>query len=121
MSSLTCINDDLKEQSQMKLTLKMEDFIEEYASLIWLLSIIFIVSVGMILTNSQLCILLCSSYRDPNDLWPEGSFSVDYLVYDGYTKNSDITASESSSITNGYVRNSQHFIIHLAADSEHWN
>jgi hypothetical protein len=50
----------------------MESFIEEYASLIWLLSIIFIVSVGMILTNSQLCILLCSSYRDPNDFWPKG-------------------------------------------------
>jgi hypothetical protein len=39
--------------------------------------------------------------------------SVDYLLYDAYSDH--VTAPQSSSITIGYVRNSQH---HLAAD---WN
>ena len=43
----------------------------------------------------------------------------DYLLYDAYTDH--ITASESFSITNGYMRTHSTFIIHLAADSEHWN
>jgi hypothetical protein len=32
---------------------------------------IFIMAVGRILRNSQQCILLCSSHRDPYNFWPK--------------------------------------------------
>ena len=49
----------------------VEKFLKDYVPLIQFLSTIFTVAVGRILTNSQLCILLCSSHRDPNNFWPK--------------------------------------------------
>jgi hypothetical protein len=46
-----------KSWSKLKLRLKVENFIKEYVSLIWLLSTIF--------TAAQ----LCSSHKDPNNFW----------------------------------------------------
>jgi hypothetical protein len=54
---------DFQSWSKLKLTLKVKNFIKEYVSLILLLSTIF--------KNSQLCILLCSSHRDPNTFLPK--------------------------------------------------
>jgi hypothetical protein len=61
---------DFESWSKHKLRLKVEIFIKEYISLILLLSTIFTAAVGRILTNSQLCILSCSSHRDPKNFWP---------------------------------------------------
>jgi hypothetical protein len=55
------------------LRLKVQNFTKEYVSLIRLLSTIFMftAAVETILTKSQLCILLCSSHRDPNNFGPK--------------------------------------------------
>jgi hypothetical protein len=58
----------LESWSKLKLRLKVENIIKEYISLIRLLSTIFTSAVGMILSNSKLCIISCSSHRDPNKL-----------------------------------------------------
>ena len=51
MSPLSCMQTKLELSSDLELTLKMEKFIKEYVSLIWLLLTIFTVAVGRILTN----------------------------------------------------------------------
>ena len=71
MSPFTSMQVDLESWSKLKLRLKVEKFIKEYVSLILLLSTIFTAAVGMILSNSQLCILSCSSHRDQNNFWPK--------------------------------------------------
>jgi hypothetical protein len=53
MSPLTSMQVDLESWSKLKLRLKVENFIKEYVSLIWLLSTIFTAVVGRILTNSH--------------------------------------------------------------------
>jgi hypothetical protein len=50
--------------SKLKLRLKTEKFIKECM-------ICFAVGKILRLTNSQLCILLCSLHRDPNIFWPK--------------------------------------------------
>jgi hypothetical protein len=55
--SSICMQVDFKSWSWVKLSLKMEIFIKEYVSLIQLLSTIFTVAAGRILTNSQQCVL----------------------------------------------------------------
>jgi hypothetical protein len=59
--------------SEVELRLKMENFIKDYGSLILLLLTIFIVAVGRIITNSQLCIFSAASTEiqitfGPNEL-----------------------------------------------------
>jgi hypothetical protein len=80
MSPITHMQVDFESWSKLKLRLKVENFIKEYVSLILLLSTIFTAVVGRILTNSLMCILLCSSHRDLNNLAQIVFF--DYLLYD---------------------------------------
>jgi hypothetical protein len=100
MSPLTCMQVDCKSWSKVKLRLKMKNFMKEYVSLIQPLSTIFTVAVGRILKNSQQCMLPQRSKW----LLAQTIF-IDYLLYDTYSNH--ITASESFSITHGYIRNSQ--------------
>jgi hypothetical protein len=71
ISPLTCMQVDLESWSEVEVKVKVENFTKEYAPLILLLSTIFTAAVGRILSNSQLCILSCSSHRDPNNFWPK--------------------------------------------------
>jgi hypothetical protein len=56
-----------EKQSNLKLTIMMENFIKEYFSLILLLLSIFTVIVGRFIANIQLCIIWCSCHRDQDN------------------------------------------------------
>ena len=72
-------------------------------SLIRLLLSIFTVAVGRVLKNSQQCILCVAATEITITLVQMDSFN--YLLYDAYSD--QITALESFSINDEYVRNSQ--------------
>jgi hypothetical protein len=96
----------------------MENFIKEYVSLILLLSTIFISAVGRILRNSQQCILLCSSRRDPNNFWPKWILQIISCI----THTATISQHQKALAPQmGMLGTHSTFRIHLAADSGHWN
>jgi hypothetical protein len=105
----------MDQAESLKLRLKMEIFIKEYVSLIWLLSTIFTVAVGRILTNCQPCILSCSGHIDPNNFWPKWIPEIISCMMHTLTTSQHQKASASRMGTLG-----THIAIriHLAADSE---
>ena len=69
ISPLTCMQANLKKSSDLKFTIKIENFIELWSSLNLLLSKPFTVVVAMILTNIQQWSGSCSCHRDQNVFW----------------------------------------------------
>ena len=71
MSPLTRMQAYFEAWSDLKLTLKMENFIKEWVSLIWRLSTIFTEAVGRILTTIQQWSWIRSGHSVPFVLWPK--------------------------------------------------
>jgi hypothetical protein len=95
---------DFEPWSKLKLTLKVKNFIKEYVSLILLLWTIFTAAdLTPEDSNKQPAVhpILQQPQRSKY-LFAQMDF-LDCLLYDAYSYH--VTASESFSITNGYIRN----------------